>query len=98
MRRVPRSESTQAAPVGSSRSRAASPMAPAFSKNDRRSSCWEMPGTWSVNHSSTSVTRASLSTAAAMAAASAITGKRVRKLVKVTAAASRVQVRSSRYP
>ncbi|GAA4903970.1 hypothetical protein GCM10023237_24250 [Streptomyces coeruleoprunus] len=59
-------------------------------------SCSEMPGTCSAILSSMVRSRSSLRKAAPIAAATVISGKRERKLMKVIAAARRVQWTRSR--
>lgn len=90
-RRQSRSESTQPMPVSSSAAPATRPMVVALSTSAAMSSCPEIPGSCSAILPSRWCTRSSLSSAVPIAAATVSSGKSATKLVKVIAAASRVQ-------
>ncbi|GGO52402.1 hypothetical protein GCM10012287_36650 [Streptomyces daqingensis] len=95
-RRLSRSVPTQLTPVTISASPAIRPIVPALSANDWRSSCLEMPGTWRLMVCWTVRMRSGDSSEAPTAAKTASIGKSEMKLVKVTDAASRSHLRSSR--
>ena len=95
-RRLSRSVPTQLTPVMSNSRPAMSPMVPALSARDWRSSCLEMPGTWRLMVCCTVRMRSCDSREAPTAAKTASIGKSEMKLVKVTYAASRLHLRSSR--
>ncbi len=73
-----------------------SPTVPALSTSPSMFSWSEMPGTCSARFFSSLSSCSGLSRAAPTAAATVISGKRARKLMKVIAAASRVQWTRSR--
>ncbi len=96
-RRHARMDPAQLMPVNSSTAPAMRPMAPAFCTRLSMSSCSEMPGTWSAIFCWRVVCCSALRVAAPIAAATVSSGNSATKLVKVIAAASRVQcTRSSR--
>lgn len=95
-RRHSRIEPTQPMPMKSSTAPATRPTVPALSTRPPMSSWSEMPGTWSAILFSILSSCSVLSSAAPIAAATVISGKRARKLRKVMAAASRLQRTSSR--
>lgn len=90
-RRQSRSESTQPMPVSSSAAPATRPTVAAWSTSPAMSSRSERPGSCSASLFSSVCSRASLRSAAPIAAATVSSGKSATKLVKVIAAASLVQ-------